>query len=359
MATFDVLLPVRNGMAFFPQSLDSIRAQTFRDWRLLVLDHGSIDGSLELARDYARRDARIEVHSFPRAHGLSGLLNCGLELCEGKYVLRQDADDISRPRRMQVLLDALEADRELILVGSRGTVINAAGDSIGMLDMPTGPCGVVASTPFRSPVMHPTVAMRLDALRRLGARYGEDFVGAMPRHKRLSVPGLAEDYFLFGQLALLGRCENIAADLIEYRWHASNVSVLRYVDQMEMALRISRYLCESLALMHGTEAFDPAPFCNHGMNLFAVDGQEDFAREFAHMRASLEAALGPSSDLRREMAYRRTLADRRVPVMAARYAAFAPLHGVRLTEWRTVRSWLFRRVRKQRILTLTPSGLNA
>lgn len=49
MATFDVLLPVKNGIAFLAEALDSIVHQTFKDWRLIVLDHGSTDGSVELA----------------------------------------------------------------------------------------------------------------------------------------------------------------------------------------------------------------------------------------------------------------------------------------------------------------------
>ena len=103
MATFDVLLPVKDGMAFLAEALDSIVAQTWRDWRLIVLDHGSTDGSAELAAGYAMRDPRIIVRAFPNARGLSGLLNCGLELCDCKYVLRQDADDVSLPERMAVL----------------------------------------------------------------------------------------------------------------------------------------------------------------------------------------------------------------------------------------------------------------
>ena len=52
MAKIDILLPVKNGLDFLAESLDSICAQTFKDWRLLVLDHGSTDGSRELAQAY-------------------------------------------------------------------------------------------------------------------------------------------------------------------------------------------------------------------------------------------------------------------------------------------------------------------
>ena len=360
MATFDVLLPVKNGIDYLAEAMDSICQQTYRDWRLLVLDHGSTDGSFELANSYAERDSRVVVHSLPWAHGLSGLLNAGLDLCDCKYVLRQDADDISLPNRMQVLANALEADNALVLVGSLGDVVDAQGKKIGILDMPTGPHGVVVSTPFRTPVAHPTVAMRLDAMRRLGARYGVDFVGAMPAERRIQVPGLAEDYFLFGQLALVSRCLNIGQSLVKYRWHGANVGAAKYVDQTQVALNISRYLTESLSIMHGTaESFDPAPFCNHGVNLINFNERIDFSEEYDQLHKMMTRVMPNSPELQRELSYRKAISHRSRPMMAARYLDHAARYGVRHVEWRTVRSWLIRSLKKQQILTLTTSGLSA
>lgn len=359
MATFDVLLPVKNGIEYLAEALDSICLQTYRDWRVLVLDHGSTDGSFELAQDYSERDARIVVHSLPEAHGLAGLLNDGLAMCDCKYVLRQDADDISLPDRMEVLARALDADRELVLVGSLGDVVDAHGKKIGILDMPTGQHGVRIATPFRTPVAHPTVAMRLDGLRRLGARYGADFIGAMPEDKRIMVPGLAEDYFLFGQLALVAKCMNIDRSLIHYRWHGGNVGATKYVDQTQVALNISRYLTDSLAIMHGVASVDPAPFCNHGVNLLHINGRIDFSEEYDRLERMMQKVMPDSDELRRELSYRRAIANRSGLVMGARYLAHAARYGVRHVEWRTVRSWLIRDLKKQPILTLTPSGLTA
>lgn len=359
MATFDVLLPVKNGIDYLAEAIDSICQQTFKDWRLLVLDHGSTDGSLELAQRYAGQDPRIEVYCLPWAYGLSGLLNAGLDLCNGKYVMRQDADDISLPNRMQVLFHALEEDEELVLVGSLGDVVDADGRKIGMLDMPTGQFGVLISTPFRTPVAHPTVAMRLEAIRKLGARYGVDFIGAMPEEKRIQVPGLAEDYFLFGQLALVGRCTNVGQSLIKYRWHGNNVGATKYVDQTQVALNISRYLTESLSIMLGINSFDPAPFCNHGVNLINIGGLSDFTQEYQALRAMLSKAMPDCAELQRELSYRKAISNRAKPAMAARYFAHSQRFGVHHVEWRTVRSWLINGLKKQPILTLTPSGLTA
>jgi glycosyltransferase involved in cell wall biosynthesis len=359
LATFDVLLPVKNGIAYLAEAMDSICRQTYRDWRLLVLDHGSTDGSYELATAYAERDARIVVHSLPKAHGLSGLLNAGLDICDCKYVLRQDADDISLPNRMAVLARELEEDDELALIGSTGDVIDAGGRKIGILDMPTGEHGVLTSTLFRTPVAHPTVAMRLDSIRRMGARYGTDFVGAMPQERRIQVPGLAEDYFLFGQMALISRCKNIGQSLIRYRWHGANVGATKYVDQTQVALNISRYLTESLSLMLGINSFDPAPFCNHGVNLINFNDRTDFSAEYAQMRRMMTKAMPSSIELNRELSYRKAISNRSRPVMAARYFAHSQKYGVHHVEWRTVRSWMINGLKRQPILTLTQTGLAA
>jgi glycosyltransferase involved in cell wall biosynthesis len=359
LAKFDVLLPVKNGIAYLAEAMDSICAQTYKDWRLLVLDHGSSDGSFELANEYAERDARIIVHSLPQAKGLSGLLNAGLDLCDCKYVLRQDADDISLPNRMEVLARVLDDETELALLGSTGDVINAAGRKIGILDMPTGQHGVVVSTLFRTPVAHPTVAMRLDSMRQFGARYGIDFIGAMPAERRIQVPGLAEDYFLFGQLALVSRCMNISQSLIRYRWHGANVGATKYLDQTQVALNISRYLTESLSIMLGINSFDPAPFCNHGVNLINFNDRTDFSAEYTHMRQMLMRAMPNSMELNQELSFRKVISNRSRPIMAARYLAHSQKYGVQHVEWRTVRSWLISGLKKQPILTLTPSGLAA
>lgn len=357
MATFDVLLPVKNGIDYLAESIDSICQQTFQDWRLLVLDHGSTDGSYELAQAYAARDARIVVYQLPWAKGLSGLLNAGLDLCDAKYVLRQDADDISLPNRMQVLASALDDDEDLVLVGSLGDVVDAEGNKIGVLDMPTGQYGALISTPFRTPVAHPTVAMRLDAIRKLGARYGVDFIGFMPEEKRIEVPGLAEDYFLFGQLAMVAHCTNIGQSLIKYRWHGANEGATKYVAQTEVALKISRYLTESLAIMLGINGFDPAPFCNHGVNLINFNNKTDFTQEYQELRMMLLKAMPHCAELQRELSFRQVVANRSKPIMAARYLVHVQRFGVRHVEWRTVRSWLINSVKKQPILTLTPAGL--
>lgn len=352
MATFDVLLPVKNGIKYLGEAVDSIRAQTLRDWRLLILDHGSTDGSLELAHDYAHLDSRVEVHHLPHAETFSALLNLGLDRCDCRYVLRQDADDISLPNRMEVLADAYAAHRELAVIGSLGDVIDGSGKRIGAIDMPTGAQGVSAAALFRTPVAHPAASMRLDAMHRAGARYGVDFMRALPGTRRLTVPGLAEDYFLFGQMALLTRCMNLDDKLVLYRWHGTNVGATRYLEQMRMALTISRHLSDSLAAMHGCASVDPAPFCTHGEALFEIENRDDFSAEYWSISRLLRKHMPANEQLDRELAFRHVVAVRRMAPMASRFARFAMHHGTRQTERRAVKSWLLRGLRRRPVLTL-------
>lgn len=75
MATFDVLLPVKNCKAYLEQAMQSIINQSFRDWRLLVLDHTSDDGSYEIACSVAQKDSRIKVLRFDARLSLSDITN--------------------------------------------------------------------------------------------------------------------------------------------------------------------------------------------------------------------------------------------------------------------------------------------
>jgi glycosyltransferase involved in cell wall biosynthesis len=342
LATIDVLLPVKNGIDFLAASLDSVCAQTFKDWRLLVLDHGSTDGSVELAEDYHRRDPRIQVHSFPDAVGLAGLLNRGLDLCDCKYVMRHDADDVCFVDRMEIMLAEFKRQPDCIVISGQSEVINSVGAVIGNVVIPIGRNRVAAASLFRNPITHPASMMDFAALQRLGVRYGIDFLNVVPADKRIEINSLAEDYFMFGQLAILGKCSNVSAQLIQYRWHGKNVSATGFREQVEVSLAVSRYLARSFCTMHDLPHFDPAPFCNHGGLLLDVGGRTDFSREFEQMAYTLRRGFGASEELERELVFRKAAATRQDARMLWRYFQFQSRNTPETGEWNAIRSWLIR-----------------
>jgi len=354
MAKIDILLPVKNGKEFLAESIDSVIGQTFTDWRLLVLDHGSTDGSREMAEAYHARDRRIEVHSFPEAQGLSGLLNRGLDIADCEYAMRHDADDVCLPDRMATTLAAFEALPECIAIGGQADIIDAAGNVTGDLRLPVGVTGVGAASLFYNPVSHPTATLRFDQVRKMGVRYGSDVLNILPAHQRIEVPALAEDYFLFGQLALLGKVSNVPQKLIRYRWHGNNISSLRFFKQMELALAISRSLARSFCTMHGLPWFDPAPFCNHGGILFDIDGRRNFDAEFDRMADAMRRGFGASPEVERELHFRKTIATRNEAALLWRYNRFRTAHTPVSGEWYAVRAWLTRHLPSRPRISVMP-----
>ena len=355
MARIDILLPVKNGKDFLAESIDSVLAQTVTDWRLLVLDHGSTDGSREMAEAYHARDPRIEVHSFPQADGLSGLLNCGLDISDCEFVMRHDADDVCMPDRMAVTLAAFDALPQCVAIGGQAEVINGAGQRIGSMDMPVGVTRVTAASLFRNPLPHPTAMLRFDQISRLGVRYGADFLKVLPAHQSIEVSNLAEDYFLFGQLAIMGLCTNVPQQLIRYRWHGNNVSSTRFVDQMGVSLDVSRFLTRAFCTMHGLPYFDPAPFCNHGGILFDLDGQMNFDAEFEKMANTVRQGLGTSPEVERELRYRKSIATRNEAALLWRYNRFRTANVPETGEWNAVRSWVLRRFPGKHRISVAPA----
>ena len=79
-----VVMPVYNADRYLAEAIESILAQTFGDFEFLVLDDGSTDRSLEIARHYAASDRRIQV--LPRTHrGYTACLNEGIRAARGEF----------------------------------------------------------------------------------------------------------------------------------------------------------------------------------------------------------------------------------------------------------------------------------
>ncbi|MCQ2004046.1 glycosyltransferase family 2 protein [Rhizobium sp. NRK18] len=206
----DILVPVFNGEKYLRQSLESLSAQSFTDFRVLVLDDGSTDGSLDIAREFSSRDARFMTIDLPHA-GIVSTLNHGISLVTAPYVARHDADDVSTEGRLQIQLDYLENNAEVIAVSGSYFNMNAAGVSRAR-SYPSrdpdvaDPFFIPAKEPY---LKHPFMMTRTDALRAIGGY----------RHIVY-----AEDADLCWRLWLRGRLVNLPCIFGAYRVHADSVS---------------------------------------------------------------------------------------------------------------------------------------
>lgn len=107
-----VLLPVRDEAPYLDEALQSLSAQTFDDFEVLVVDDGSRDGSAEIADAHAREDSRFRVLRQPQS-GLVAALERGRAEARGRFLARMDGDDVALPHRLEIQVAALDADARL------------------------------------------------------------------------------------------------------------------------------------------------------------------------------------------------------------------------------------------------------
>jgi glycosyltransferase involved in cell wall biosynthesis len=356
-AKIDVLLPVKNGMPYLKEALDSIQSQTFQNFRVLILDHGSTDGSTELALTYQAQDSRFVYCPLPQAIGLSGLLNAGLDLCTAPYIARQDADDISLPERFALSLAALEADPDIAALGGDAEIIDGEGRSQGKMGVPVSPDGLLPYFFFFNPIAHPTVMLSNAWIKRYQARYGVDFLKILPAAQQIRVDNFAEDYFLFGQLVLTAKVVNLPNKLIRYRWHGQNTGKQKYAEQVATSLRVARYLAACYSKINGSAAFDPAPFVTTGHRLVRFSGQgSSFDKAHEGMRQVLARKLAGHEDFARQMALRWVYANRHPIVMLFRALGYVLKYKWERQDIYPVYSYVFPRFASQRTPSTADNG---
>lgn len=108
MPTLSIIVPVYNVEAYIKRCLNSILAQTFTDFELILVDDGSPDGCPAICDEYAARDRRITVIHKPNG-GLSDARNAGLDIAAGEFLGFVDSDDYISPNMYEKLVEAIKS----------------------------------------------------------------------------------------------------------------------------------------------------------------------------------------------------------------------------------------------------------
>ncbi len=124
-----IALPAFNAEKTIGDAIASMLLQTFENWELLLLDDGSKDGTLEIAKCF--NDPRIRIFADGMNKGLPTRLNEAIDLASGKYFARMDNDDICFPDRLQKQVDHLEAHPEIDLLGTKALAFVSPGKATG------------------------------------------------------------------------------------------------------------------------------------------------------------------------------------------------------------------------------------
>jgi glycosyltransferase involved in cell wall biosynthesis len=118
------IIIVYNGAEFLDEAISSVRAQTYADWELLIVDDGSSDASREIAVRHASDDPRINVLQHPDRcnHGMSATRNLGLAHARGEFVGFNDSDDVWLPPKLEEQVAAFDEHPEVAMVYGRSLV---------------------------------------------------------------------------------------------------------------------------------------------------------------------------------------------------------------------------------------------
>ena len=193
-ATVSVIVPVYNTEKYIHRCVDSIRAQTYSDLEIILVDDASPDACPEICDGYADSDSRVRALHKPN-EGLGAARNTGLDACRGEYVMFVDSDDYLCTDAVCSLYERLTADGSDIAVGAHVDVYDD-GETNGRY------CAF----------MKDTVLSRDEYFREMGS-YSVSAWGKLYRREVLDgirYPSLryAEDMYVFPEV--IGRCERIS-----------------------------------------------------------------------------------------------------------------------------------------------------
>lgn len=200
--TVSIGLPVYNGARYLAGSLDALLAQTYEDFEIIISDNASTDGTEQICRDYAQRDARIRYVRQPVNIGAAPNHNLLVGLARGRYFKWASHDDLYAPELLRHCVEALDRFPDVVLAHAWDAFIDEQGEIIEpvpyTLDTANRrPEARLRSLLYVSGGNDVYGVMRIDVLRRLGggadhfkaphgSYYKADrvFVSAMALHGR-------------------------------------------------------------------------------------------------------------------------------------------------------------------------------
>jgi glycosyltransferase involved in cell wall biosynthesis len=216
-----VLMSVFNGEKYLAECVESILAQSFKDFEFLIIDDGSRDGSVEILRKYEQQDPRIKLTVRPNK-GLTRTLNELFAQSHGRFLARMDCDDVAMPERFEKQIAALEADPSLVCVGGCFQLIDADGRPLTTLKPPADDAEIQRhALAGHGSICHPTAMIRREALEKING-YCEDF-------------RTAQDLDLWLRLGEVGKLGNVQSAVLRFRMHEGSVSETRRVEQRASA----------------------------------------------------------------------------------------------------------------------------
>lgn len=230
-----ILMAAFNAENFLKETLDSIFAQSFSDFNLLVVEDGSFDKTLELLKEY--KEDRLYILPNEENIRLVASLNRGLKIIQSEYIFRMDADDLIHQDRLKIQYEFMVENQDVDICGS---YIKNFGDLNNTIKMPLSDKEIKASIPFHSIMAHATVVFRTAHLRKHNYDYREKHM-------------FMEDIDLWSRIFKFTKFANIPRELYYYRWEGQNITGANMVSRQEREEKFFEELYSRLGIKCSSE----------------------------------------------------------------------------------------------------------
>ena len=241
-----VFIPAYNAREFLRDAIESVLAQTFADFELLIIDDGSRDDTRLIAQAWAARDSRIRVTSREN-RGRPATRNEAFDLARGRYLAVLDADDLCTPQRLERQVAFMDAHPGVAVCGSHNVHLRDPADlqravpsSSILRKHPPHVQGVRAVQFFDCAVRQSTAMFRMEAVRARGYRYNPTYP-------------LAEDFELWSRILQSDVIANVPEVLCYYRRHGGQSTQLRFVEVHTYMARAARAAWRRYAVDPGSD----------------------------------------------------------------------------------------------------------
>ncbi|MFH0910134.1 MAG: glycosyltransferase [Planctomycetota bacterium] len=274
-----VVLPVYNGAKHIAFAVESILAQSFKDFELLVVDDGSTDATHDVLYSFA--DERLRLIRHKTNLGLIPSLNEGIAEAQGALIARQDADDVSLPDRLTKQVAFLEDHPEVGLLGTFYAKIDSTGEILVKQSLPTTDAAIRQRMTTANCFCHGSVLVRKECLEKTGP-YRD-------------MAGPTEDYDLWLRLLEVTRGANLPEVL--YHWCVSLAGILSRSDPEQA--EASRAFIRRVAALRRKTGKDPLDIGNPEISAEyeRVKKMRDASPPPTHNRARAILSLHIAEDL--------------------------------------------------------------
>jgi glycosyltransferase involved in cell wall biosynthesis len=224
--TVAVTIPTFNRSAYLAEAIASVQRQTYGDWRLVVVDDGSTDGTAAVVRRFMEGDSRIRLRMQDRAGGAAARNRGILEMGDADYAAFLDDDDVWEADALQTLVAALEDDPGAVAAHGLGRMIDKAGHPIrpGVIEAQglrrVGVSGFRLSEP---PVSSPTTFSVL-AVSNAITTPGQVVIRSAALRRAGLFKEPAADWQMWLRLSGQGPFAFIPIIVVDWRWHVGNTS---------------------------------------------------------------------------------------------------------------------------------------